>query len=59
MENVQIKTDGTKLVITIDSSVDLGPSSSGKTRLVASTQGNKAINVGGRNLYLGVNAYTK
>lgn len=56
---MQIKTEGSKLVITIDSSVDLGPSSSGKTRLVASTQGNKAINVGGKNLFLGVNAYTK
>ena len=43
MENVLIKTEGTKLVITIDASADLGLSKSGKTRMVASTQGNKAV----------------
>ena len=59
MNNISIQTNGTTLVITIDGSKDLGPSASGKTRLVASSQGNQAIKVGGRTIYLGVNAYTK
>jgi hypothetical protein len=59
MNNIAIETKGDKLVITIDATVDLGPSASGKTRLVASTQGNKKIVVDGREIHLGINAYTK
>lgn len=59
MENVAIKVEGSKLVITVDAAADLGLSASGKTRLVASTKGNKAITVGGRTVFLGLNAYTK
>lgn len=59
MNNVTVETKGSLLVITIDASQDLGPSSSGKTRLVGSTQGNKAVQVAGRTVFLGVNAYTK
>lgn len=59
MENVNVVVQGTKMIITIDGSKDLGPSASGKTRLVASTQGNKQFVVGSRTLFLGINAYTK
>lgn len=59
MENIQIDTKGSTLVITIDASQDLGQSKSGKTRLVATTQGNKQVLVGGRAIFLGINAYTK
>jgi hypothetical protein len=59
MENIHVKTDGSKLVLTIDTTVDLGRSKSGKTNLVASSQGNVKVLVGGREVYLGVNAYTK
>jgi hypothetical protein len=59
MENVKIEVKGTTLVISIDATRDLGVSKSGKTRMVASTQGNKKIDIGGRELFLGINAYTK
>lgn len=59
MENVQIQTQGTKLIVTIDTAVDLGMSKSGKSHLVASTQGNAKVSVNGRDLFLGVNCYTK
>jgi hypothetical protein len=59
MQNIQTRIEGTKLIITLDASVNLGPSASGKTQMVATTQGNKQISVGGRAIYLGLNAYTK
>ena len=56
--------DGNKLCIVIDiSSAALAaaqPSASGKSKVVASTHGNKAIGLpGGTVLNLGVNAYIK
>jgi ABC-type uncharacterized transport system YnjBCD ATPase subunit len=55
-KNVELKVDGTKLVITIDLSRSIGPSKSGKTTLVATTGGN--IDVPGVNgLKLGLNMY--
>lgn len=59
MQNIKVTTKGNTLVIEIDATTDLGQSKSGKTRLVASTQGNQKLSVGGRDIYLGVNAYTK
>jgi len=59
MQNIQISTKGNTIVIEIDGSKDLGASKSGKSRIVASTQGNQKISVGGRDLFLGLNAYTK
>jgi hypothetical protein len=59
VENIKIETKGNQLIITIDASQDLGMSKSGKTRLVASTQGNQKINIGGTDLFLGINAYRK
>jgi hypothetical protein len=43
MENVVMKREGNKLIIEVDMSVDLGPSSSGKTRVIASTRGNAKV----------------
>jgi hypothetical protein len=59
MENVKVTTKGSIITIEIDSAVDLGPSKSGKSRLVASSQGNHKIAVAGRELFIGINAYTK
>lgn len=56
MKNVEIKTEGTKLTITIDTAKDLGPSASGKTRIIATTAGNQEVIKG---VYLGVNCYRK
>ena len=59
MQNVKVEMQGTTLVLTIDTTVDMGLSKSGKTRLVASTQGNKKLEVGGREVFIGLNVYTK
>lgn len=38
-ENVEVSVKAGKIIIEIDPSVDLGPSKSGKTNLVATTHG--------------------
>lgn len=50
-----------RLVITLDFDVDGTPSSSGKSLVHASTRGNRTteLEVGGQNLVIGLNAYTK
>lgn len=40
MKNVDVKQDGNKLIITVDLSQDFGASKSGKTTIIASTEGN-------------------
>jgi hypothetical protein len=57
MRNVTYEVKGKSLVITIpDLSTDLGPSSGGKTHLVASSGGNQEI-PGFPGLKVGVNAF--
>jgi hypothetical protein len=55
MKNVQYKIDGGKLVIEVDLTQRFGLSKSGKTIMIASTEGNKEIDSG---IYLGLNIYT-
>jgi hypothetical protein len=43
MQNVAMRVDGDKLVIEVDLSKEIGPSSSGKTILIASTEGNANV----------------
>jgi hypothetical protein len=57
MKNVVITVKGTIATITLDLSKKFGPSSSGKTIIVASTEGNKPIE--GSEVILGLTAYTK
>jgi len=58
MKNVEFKVSGKKLTIEIDLSKNFGPSKSGKTTIVASTEGNETIpNTGG--IIVGLNAYVK
>jgi hypothetical protein len=52
--NVEVTVDGSRLTIVVDLSKDLGPSRSGKTRLIASTNGNFALPDGSK---LGLNVY--
>ena len=59
MKNVEIKTEGTKMIITIDTSKEFGPSASGKTIIIASTEGNQAVSVNGKVVTLGLNVYRK
>lgn len=39
MQNIETKVEGTKLTITVDLSKDFGPSKTGKSNIVASTNG--------------------
>ena len=43
MKNVEMKLDGDILTIKVDVTKEFGPSSSGKTIIIASTEGNISI----------------
>ena len=43
MKNVELKVEGDVLTIRVDLTKEFGPSSSGKTTIVASTEGNVAV----------------
>jgi hypothetical protein len=57
MKNVQMAVDGNILTIKVDLSKEFGPSSSGKTIIIASTEGN--ISVPDRDEKVGLNVYRK
>ena len=56
MKNVDLKVNGKTLIITVDLSAQGSPSRSGKSIVIASTEGNQAIAPG---VYAGVNVYRK
>ena len=53
MKNIDMKVEGTILTITVDLSKDFGPSSSGKTNIIATTEGN--VSIPGRDEKVGLN----
>ena len=55
MVNVDIAVKGKTIIIKIDKTKTFGPSKSGKTITIASTQGNKEI--AGTGIVLGLNCY--
>ena len=57
MKNVQMAVDGTILTIKVDLSKEFGPSSSGKTIIIASTEGN--VSIPDREEKVGLNVYRK
>ena len=57
MKNVQIAVEGNILTIKVDLSKEFWPSSSGKTIIVASTEGN--VSVPDREEKVGLNVYRK
>ncbi len=57
MKNVELSVEGTMLTIKVDLSKDFGPSSSGKTTIIASTEGN--VNLPEREEKIGLNIYKK
>jgi len=57
MKNVELKIDGNILTIKVDLTKEFGPSSSGKTTIVASTEGN--VSLPDRDEKLGLNVYKK
>jgi len=60
MKNVEMKIEGTILTITVDLSKTYGPSSSGKTTIIASTEGNQRVPTADtRDIKIGLNVYKK
>ena len=57
MQNMTMKTEGSKLIITVDLAQDLGPSKSGKTTLIATTGGNKSVPGAKTATFVGLNVY--
>ena len=57
MKNVQMTVAGNLLTITGDLSKEFGPSSSGKTIIIASTEGN--VTIPEREEKIGLNVYRK
>lgn len=57
MKNVEMKVEGNILIIKVDLSKEYGPSSSGKTTIVASTEGN--VSIPERDEKVGLNVYKK
>ena len=58
MKNVEMKLDGDILTIKVDLTKEFGPSASGKTIIIASTEGN--ISIPERDeIKIGLNVYKK
>jgi len=57
MKNVELEVEGNILTIKVDLTKEFGPSSSGKTIIIASTEGN--VTIPGREEKIGLNVYRK
>lgn len=58
MKNVNLKVDNNILTITIDLSKTHGPSKSGKTTIVGTSEGNQPV-PGYENIMIGVNCFKR
>ena len=58
MKNVELKVEHGKLTITVDLAKELGPSASGKSVIIATTEGNVEV-PGTADVKLGLNVYRK
>ena len=58
MKNVEMKLEGDILTIKVDVTKEFGPSSSGKTMIIASTEGNISI-PDKDEVKIGLNVYRK
>lgn len=58
MKNVEMKLDGDILTIKVDLTKEFGPSTSGKTIIIASTEGNISIPEK-EDVKIGLNVYRK
>ena len=58
MKNVRMKLEGSILTITVDLTKEFGPSSSGKTIIIGSTEGNVAVPEK-EEVKVGLNVYKK
>jgi hypothetical protein len=57
-KNVETKVVGNILTITVDLSKEFGKSASGKSNVIATTEGNVTIE-GSKDVKMGLNIYTK
>ena len=58
MKNAEMKVEHGKLIITVDLSTELGPSASGKSVIIATTEGNVDV-PGAPDVKIGLNVYRK
>ncbi len=58
MKNVEMSVEGNVLTIKVDLTKDFGPSSSGKTIIIASSEGNQSV-PGKETVKVGLNVYKK
>jgi hypothetical protein len=58
MQNVKMTVEGNKLTIEVDLSEEHGPSSSGKTTIIATTSGNAPVE-GKEGVQVGLNVFKK
>jgi hypothetical protein len=58
MKNVEMSVEGNILTIKVDLAKDFGPSSSGKTVIIATTEGNQSV-PGKEAVKVGLNVYKK
>lgn len=57
MKNIEMSIEGSVLTIRVDLSKEFGPSSTGKTIIIASTEGN--VTIPNRQEKIGLNVYRK
>ena len=57
MKNIEMTVEGETLIIKVDLSKDFGPSKSGKSVIIASTEGN--VSVPERGEKIGLNVYRR
>ena len=58
MKNVEMRVEHGKLIVTVDLAKDLGPSASGKSVMIATTEGNMDV-PGEPDVKIGLNVYRK
>ncbi len=58
MKNIEMKLEGNILTMKVDLTKEFGPSSSGKTIIIASSEGNVAVD-GHEAVKVGLNVYKK
>lgn len=59
MQNVDMKIEGQTLVIKVKLDADLGPSKSGKTTMIATSNGNQPIPGSKVATFIGLNIYRR
>jgi len=57
MKNAELRVEGTKLIIEVDLSKSFGASRSGKSKVIASSEGNVSV-PGKEKIKLGLNVYS-